>query len=193
VSARGEPGLLDQFIPHPDIRKRHQIRIRAPAAFVLHWARELDIQSIPFVRALFLLRARLLGAKVSPRRPAGLVAEMVSLGWGCLAEQPERFFVAGAVCQPWQANVTFRSIAPEQFAGFAEPDLVKIAWTLEAEPLGPTLTRFATETRAVATDERARLKFRRYWWAFGSGIVLIRWLLLSAVRREAERRWVSGL
>ncbi len=135
MSARGEPGLLDQFIPHPDIRKRHQIRIRAPAAFVLHWARELDIQSIPFVRALFLLRARLLGAKVSPSRPAGLVAEMVSLGWGCLAEQPERFFVAGAVCQPWQANVTFRSIAPEQFAGFAEPDLVKIAWTLEAEPL----------------------------------------------------------
>jgi hypothetical protein len=185
----GRPGLLDRFIPQPDIRKRHQISIRAPAAFVIHWARELDIQSIPLVRAIFSLRTRLLGAKVVPRRPAGLVDEMLSLGWGRLAEDPERYFVAGAVCQPWQANVTFRAIDPEQFASFAEPGLVKIAWTLEAEPLGPSVTRFATETRVVATDESARVSFRRYWWAFGTGIVLIRWLLLGAIRRQAEQRW----
>jgi hypothetical protein len=187
--ADATPRLLDRFIPHPDIRERHQITIRAPAGFVLQLARDFDMQSIPLVRAIFGLRARLLGAKVVPRRPAGLVAEMLGLGWGRLAEQPERFFVAGAVCQPWQPNVTFQAIAPERFAGFAEPDQVKIAWTLEAEPLGPALTRFATETRAVATDAAARARFRRYWWAFGVGIVLIRWLLLRAVRRQAEQRW----
>jgi hypothetical protein len=100
--------------------------------------------------------------------------------------------VAGAVCQPWQPNVTFQAIAPERFADFADPDQVKIAWTLEAEPLAPALTRFATETRVVATDPGARAKFRRYWWAFGAGIVMIRWLLLRAIRREAERRWQHG-
>jgi hypothetical protein len=185
----GSPGLLDRFIPQPDIRKRHQITIRAPAPFVLHWARELDIQSIPLVRAIFSLRTRVLGAKVTPRRSAGLVDDMLSLGWGRLAEEPERYFVAGAVCQPWQANVTFRAIDPEQFASFAEPGLVKIAWTLEAEPLSPSVTRFATETRVVATDDNARARFQHYWWAFGTGIVLIRWLLLGAIRRQAEQRW----
>jgi hypothetical protein len=187
--ADATPKLLDRFIPHPDVRERHEITIRAPAGFVLHWACNLDIQSIPLVHGIFWLRAKLLRAKVVPRRPAGLVAEMLGLGWGRLAEQPERFFVAGAVCQPWQANVTFRTIAPERFADFADPDQVKIAWTLEAEPLAPALTRFATETRVVATDPSAQAKFRRYWWAFGAGIVMIRWLLLRAVHREAERRW----
>jgi len=83
-------------------------------------------------------------------------------------------------------------VAPEQFAAYAEPDQVKIAWTLEAEALGPALTRFATETRVVATDDHARTKFRRYWRIFGIGIVMIRRLLLPALRRQAERQWRSA-
>jgi hypothetical protein len=41
----------------------------------------------------------------------------------------------------------------------------------------------------VATDAEARRKFRNYWRKFGRGIVLIRWLVLPAIRREAERRY----
>jgi hypothetical protein len=66
---------------------------------------------------------------------------------------------------------------------------VKIAWTLEATELGPALTRFAQETRVVATDEPARILFRRYWRWARFGIISIRLLMLPAVRREAERRW----
>lgn len=69
---------------------------------------------------------------------------------------------------------------------------MKIAWTLEAEPLEPALTLFRTETRVLATDEGARRKVRRYWRLAGRGIVLIRWLLLAALRREAERRYRAG-
>jgi len=86
-------------------------------------------------------------------------------------------------------DVVFAPIAPDQFAGFSEPGQVKIAWTLEAEPLSPTVTRFATETRAAATSPEARRQFLRYWRKFGIGIVLIRLALLPALRREAERRW----
>ena len=93
--------------------------------------------------------------------------------------------------QPWLADVKFTAIAPQEFAAYAEPDQVKIAWTLEAEELAPDLTRFAQETRAVATDAEARAKFRRYWRWARFGIVAIRLLLLPAVRREAERRWVG--
>ena len=185
--------VLDRFIPCPDEGKRHEITIRAPAGVVLDVARHFDMQSIVMVRAVFWLRAKILGARTpATRRLTGLVADMLALGWGCLAEQPGHWFVAGAACQPWQADVVFSAIPPEQFAAYAEPDRVKIAWTLEAEALGPALTHFATETRVVATDDQARAKFRRYWRRFGIGIVMIRWLLLPAIRRQAERQWRSA-
>jgi hypothetical protein len=117
------------------------------------------------------------------------VAETRALGWGLLAEMPGRLIACGASCQPWLADVKFTPIAPEQFAAYAEPDQVQIAWTLEAETLGPTTTRFAQETRAVATDEAARIKFRRDWRRARFGIVAIRLLMLPAVRRTALQRW----
>lgn len=183
------PVVLDGFIPRPDAGHRHEITVRAPAALVLHVARNFDMQSISMVRAIFWLRAKLLGARTRATPRTGLVADMLGLGWGCLAEDPGHLFVAGAACQPWLADVVFSPIAPEKFAAYAEPDQVKIAWTLEAETLGPALSRFATDTRAVATDEQARIKFRRYWRLFGIGIVMIRRFLLPALRREAERQW----
>jgi len=184
--------VLDRFVPYPDEGKRHEITIRAPAGLVLDVARNFDMQSILMIHAIFWLRAKILGARMpAARRPTGLVSEMLALGWGCLADEPGHFFVAGAACQPWQADVIFSPIAPEQFATYAEPDRVKIAWTLEAEALGPALTRFATETRVVATDEQARTKCRRYWCIFGIGIVMIRRRLLPALRCQAEQQWRS--
>jgi hypothetical protein len=88
--------------------------------------------------------------------------------------------------------VIFSPIAAEQFADYSGPDQVKIVWTLEAKALGPTLTRFATEAHAAATDDLARIKFRSYWRVFGIGIVMIRLLLLPALRRQAEGQWQSG-
>jgi hypothetical protein len=96
-----------------------------------------------------------------PRRWTGLVAETRSLGWGTLVEVPDRLHLAGAVCQPWVGNVVFTPIPPERFASYSQPDMVKIVWTLEAEPLGAERTRLATETRVEPTDLAARRKFRR--------------------------------
>jgi len=45
-----------------------------------------------------------------------------------------------------------------------------------------------TNVKMLASGHEARRKFRRYWRMFGAGIVLIRLLLLPALRREAERR-----
>jgi hypothetical protein len=55
--------------------------------------------------------------------------------------------------------------------------------------VGPALTRFRTETRALATDAGARAKFDRYWRRFGIGIHLIRWFMLPSIRRAAERAY----
>lgn len=183
------PDAIARFIQTPMVKKRHATLVRAPADLVFEVAETFELESIWLVRALFRARAKLLRARaLPPRRMKGLVEEMTSIGWGVLAREPGRLLVAGAATRPWEADVTFTPIPPDDFASFAAPDQVKIVWTLEAEPLGPALTRFATETRVEPTDEGARRKFRRYWRTFGAGIVLIRWVLLPAVRREAERR-----
>jgi hypothetical protein len=193
VATRPRAAPLDRFIPQPDVRERFEIVIDAPADLVMQVAADFDMQSLPIVKAIFRLRERLMGAAPgAPRVPQGILSETKSLGWGLLAEQSGRLIVCGAACQPWLADVKFTPIAPERFAAFAEPDQVKIAWTLEAEPLGPALTRFAQETRVVATDAPARIKFRRYWRWARFGIVAIRLLMLPAVRRTAQRRWSNA-
>jgi hypothetical protein len=110
------------------------------------------------------------------------------MGWGVLAEIPGREVVVGAVTRPWEANVVFRALRSEEFAAFDEPDYVKIAWTLRADPVTASESVARTETRVTTTSPSAHAKFRRYWAAFSPGIVLIRQIAIRMVQQEAERR-----
>jgi hypothetical protein len=94
------------------------------------------------------------------------MAQMTSLGWGVLAEEPGREIVVGAITQPWLANVVFRALPPERFREFREPGYVKIVWTLRADPAGGSQSIFRTETRVATTDAMARKRFRWYWARF---------------------------
>jgi hypothetical protein len=181
--------LLDRFMPAYDVAERHHIRVAAPAAVTFDAARQIDLQAAPVVRTIIRAREVILRATPDPRpHPRGLLAEVQSLGWGVLAEVPGREVVVGAVTRPWEANVTFRALPPGQFAAFNEPGYVKIAWTIRADALDATHSIFRTETRALATDESARNRFRRYWSLLSPGIIVIRWSVLRPVREEAERR-----
>jgi len=180
--------VLDRFMPLYDVVERHHIRVRAPAAVTLAAACEQEIMAVPLIRLIFGMRAKVLGASPDdPSRPRGLLAGMRSLGWGVLADVPGREIVLGAVTKPWEPNVTFRALAPDEFDAFSEPGFVKIAWTLRVDPAGESCC-FRTETRAMATDPTARVRFRRYWAFAWPGITAIRWLLLRPLRRDAERR-----
>ena len=181
--------LLDGFMPAYDVAERHHIRVAAPAALTLAVAGELDLQASPIVRTIISAREVILGATGGkPPHPRGLLAEVKALGWGVLASVPGREVVVGAVTRPWEADVTFRAVPPDEFAGFNEPGYVKIAWTIRADEINAAESVFRTETRAIATDAYAGRKFRRYWSFFSPGIRLIRWALLTPVKREAERR-----
>jgi len=171
------------------VRTVHAIRVRASAEQVLEAVEQLDLESLAVVRALFRVRGWLLRARpLPPHVPRGLVDQMTSMGWRTLGHERGRQRVFGAVTKPWEANVRFTPVAPEAFASFAEAGMVKIAWTLEAEadPRRPGMTVFRTETRAGGTDEDARRRLRRYWRLFSPGIVLLRLVLLPAVRRVCE-------
>ncbi|HEY8549296.1 MAG TPA: hypothetical protein VIL35_05010 [Vicinamibacterales bacterium] len=83
-------------------------------------------------------------------------------------------------------------IPAEDFAAFDEPDYVKIVWTLRADPVGDEASVFRTETRAVATDEGARTKFRTYWSFLSPGIWMIRRLSLKPLKARAEQLGREG-
>jgi hypothetical protein len=183
--------LLDSFMPKYEVLERHHIRVAAPAELTFAAAREQDLLHIPLVRLIFKARELMLGADPPDRpQPRRLLAAVQELGWGVLAERPDREIVMGAVTRPWEANVTFHAIRPADFAAFSEPGLVKIAWTLRADPVTARTSVFRTETRAVATDGHARARFRRYWAFASPGVWLIRRLSLGPLKREAERRSV---
>lgn len=184
--------LLDQLMPAYDVVERRHLRVAAPAETVMAAASEFDIRRSPIIQAIFRSRAALLGGELEDReearRPRALIAWAQSIGWRALAEVPGREIVLGTITQPWKVNPAFRAPGPEEFARFREPGYVKIAWTLRADPTGEAASVFRHETRARATDPSARAIFRRYWAVFSPGIIVIRWLALGPIKREAERR-----
>ena len=187
ATARGESTLLDRFIPIPEVLEHHHIAVNAPADVTFEAAQELEVAS-PIARALFKMREVALGGTPDTRlHPKQLVKAMQSIGWVVLAEQPDREIVLGAVTQPWFANPVFRSVAPEEFAAFSEPNFVKIAFSLMVKPVGDR-SEFHTETRVSTTDAAARAQFRRYWSFVAPGVELIRLTMLRPLKREAERR-----
>jgi hypothetical protein len=181
--------LLDIFMPDYDVVERHRVHIAAPPDVALAAATETDLDRGGVIRGIFKARQWILRGKPdNVVRPQGMIAAMKSIGWSVLAELPGREIVMGGVTKPWEANPEFGSLPPDEFASFAQPDYVKIVWTLRAVPDGYGGCVFSTETRATATDAQSRKKFRLYWSFLSPGIITIRRVLLPAVKAEAERR-----
>lgn len=190
---RGPPTLLDRFLPQCEILERHETRVAAPADVTYVAAREMSLASSPLVRAILRGRELLMRSSVEERPderpPQSLIDEVLSIGWGVLAQEPGREIVLGAVTQPWKSDVKFRALPPDEFAAFDDPGFAKIAWTIRAEPLGPATSRFYTETRVATTDMDARKRFRWYWTMVSPGVRLIRRESLRLVRADAEHRY----
>jgi hypothetical protein len=183
------PDPLDSFIADPEVDEEHERPVAASAALTMRTAKELELQRSPLVWLIFALRtlpARLRGSSVR-WEASGLVEEMLGIGWGVLLDVPGELFVAGAVTQPWVAEVKFRALPPEEFAAFDDPGYAKIVWTLEADPLSEHESMARTRTRVKTTDPVARRRFRRYWAISSPGILLVRHELLRLVRQEATR------
>ncbi len=181
--------LLDRFMPVYEAVERHSRVVAAPAEIALAAACELDLSQSVMLQSLFKTRAWFMGTR-SPgaREERELLVEMQRLGWRILAEVPGREIVVGAVTQPWMGDAVFHGVPADEFAAFDQPGFVKIAWTLRADPIGPQESVIRTETRVTTTDSSARRKFRKYWSLIFPGVVLIRLVLMSKAKREAEGR-----
>ena len=99
VSASRQPcgrGLLDRFIPDPEVIEHHQIAIDAPADVVMSTATRMRLLDSPAIRAVIKLRELAMGGEPDRRaHPSALLDQMRSIGWVVLAERAGREVVLG--------------------------------------------------------------------------------------------------
>ena len=187
----GGSHTIDRFMPAFEVREVHQTPGAAPAAAALRCAREARLQHDPVIKALFGLRtlpARLRAAPTPAASGDGsFLGEALAVGWRILSETPGREIVIGSVTRPWESDVRFRGLPPDDFAQFDHPGYAKIVWTLEVDPVDAQSSVLRTETRVVTTDPESRRRFALYWSFLSPGIILIRHASLRAARRDAER------
>src|SRR5512140_2173073 len=183
-------GDVRRFLPDYEVEELFQARINAPAPLTFAAAESMSLNASPLIRGIFRARELLLGATPARQFPSGGVVEQKrSMGWGELSAAPEREVVLGAVTQPWNTDVVFRALPPEDLPGFHVPVFVKIVVTIGSDPIDSATSRLRIGTYVATTDPVARARFRRYWAVFSPGILLIRAIALNEVKHEAERRY----
>jgi hypothetical protein len=189
--------LIDKYMPSFDVRHYADVRFDAEPGQAYAALRALDLERSWIVRLLFTLRtlpARIVGKPPAPE-PSSVqrtfLESALKMGWVILEEVAGQELVAGAVTQPWVANVIFRGLPPDEFVRFEEPGYAKIVWNIAVRKCDGGGAIASTETRVLATEAESRRKFRRYWIVFSPGIRLIRRVALAEVRRELWRSHIS--
>lgn len=170
---------LDDFLPVYEFSERHSLAIAAPASRVDDALRAVSLADIPVARVLWKLR-RLGQQRGDATRP--FVDEFPGL---VLEDVPHEGVVLGLTGQFWRLGGGTRDPGrprtTDEFLAYHRAESCKAVIDLRVGPRS-----LSTETRVHVEGQRARRKFRRYWFVIRPFSGLIRILLLRAVRRRAE-------
>jgi len=180
---------LDHFMPAYEVDEQQQVAVNAPWTNTFAAECRMDLRDSAIILSVIDDRARLLGATPDPQasgESGAFVAQAISYGWGVLAEDPGHEIILGSVSQPWEPNVTFQALPPDEFAAYGSAGYAKMILTFDAEPTGPTTSIARTVTRVETTDPDSRDKFRRYWATISPAIAFIRSQALDLVRTHAQ-------
>ncbi|HVJ18405.1 MAG TPA: hypothetical protein VM686_23455 [Polyangiaceae bacterium] len=181
--------MLDTILATPRLLETDHVDVEAPAMAVWNRIRHANLAQAPAIRALFMLRT--LPARLSGSTPANALrlddfqSSVGQPGFAILADDPPHEVVVGAIGKVWKLDIPFVHVpSARDFAAFAEPGFVKVAWALCCWPLDDRNTRVELEVRVTATDERSWRKFRRYFRVIGPFSRFIRRSLLASLERE---------
>jgi hypothetical protein len=181
---------LDRLVPLPRLLELDHVDLAAPPARVWQLVRHGELARSPLARALFAVRTlpeRLAGRAPGPAgvRLDELVSSPARPGFQVLLDDPPHEVAVGAIGKVWQLEIPFVHVAnPEDFARFAEPAFVKVAWALRVLPRGERDARLELELRVDATDDDAWHRFRRYFHFIGPASHFIRRSELAALARD---------
>ncbi len=191
--------LLDSVLPvhEAEVAQFHAVEVHAtPEATMVavKTVRPGEVPWLPLLYALRALPARLLTrpwhwSRTSARRHASFLQMSLESGFVELAES-ERELVIASIAQFWKltGSHTVRVASADEFRRFAINGYARTAMSFRVEPLEAGRVRLTTETRVAFTDAVARHKFRPYWMVIGPWAGLIRWEMLRAIKRRAERQ-----
>jgi hypothetical protein len=179
---------IDELLPAPHFRERHERRVAAPPAAVWEAVQELRLRDLALSRTL--MGVRMLPARLAGRSEATRIVDGRLLDEGpvnVLASDPDHAVLGGGVMQPWKLTGGDEPPALDVPAlrAFSEPGWVKVGFDFVIEPTGAG-SRVTTETRVTATDARTRARFGLYWLFVRAGSGLIRRDMLRAVAQRAE-------
>jgi hypothetical protein len=186
--------LIDRFLPEYDEIEHHEAAVDAPSDRTYRAVKEIDLARSPIVLALLFARGlpHLFTGAVKPKRRLAL-DDIVESGFVVLGEEPGRELVLGIIGKFWRPGSGVHHIEANEFTGFDEPGFSKAVWNfLVADRPGGGST-VVTETRVASTDAEARRNFGWYWRLIGPFSALIRRIVLSQVKRDAERPVRSGV
>jgi hypothetical protein len=198
--------LVDQLLPRFDVSDSVAVEVEAPVDDAWDALMATDLVALgrrrPVVgllggiRALPELLTHWLTGRRAPHVPGHLTlrgtaeSDVASGGWLLLAE--ERHALAlGLVGRFWRPVIPYASIAPDDFASFAEPGWAKTVYLLRARAVDDQRTQLVATMRTATTSEHARRWFDRYWTlGVGAGAHLLARSLLedAAATATVSRR-----
>lgn len=196
--------LLDQYLPEFDETRIEHLVIVGSTDTVYETMRDLDFLMVhsPITDLAMLVRSlpekigKLARRNAPPAPPLptmklaamfdreGFEREGVLEGWVGLAEESGREIVFGAVGKPWLADIEWKTVPVEDFAGFDAPGWAKIAASLSVREYGSERSLVTYEARTMMTDDESRRRFRRYWTVVSPFVGTIMRALLRTVAEK---------
>ncbi|MEV7085131.1 hypothetical protein AB0O07_04390 [Streptomyces sp. NPDC093085] len=182
---------LEQLLPTFDKREHHSRLIHAPRQRV--WDTLMDLRAGDLPVTLGLMRVRggpsawVNGIDVGEHEGMDLRV-LESMAPRELAADPPREVVLGDIARYVATRPTRPDIERgdvEAFAAFTEPGWTKVVMNFRLVPEGDG-TLLSTETRVLATDDRARRAFALYWGVMRAGSGLIRHDILRAIEKKTR-------
>lgn len=193
--------LIDDYMPHWDVRERHGLRIRASATDTYAALRTADFGNDPVVRALLGLRAlpaAIGGGREGIRALRARASQPITLhsfessGFRVLADRPPYELVIGLQGSFWKPRGGLRPVEPAEFATTPVPvGLARGVWSFEVAPDEDEACELSTETR-VLVGPGASIPFRLYWLLIRPASGLIRRMMLRTIAGAAGSGTASG-
>ncbi len=193
--------LIDRYLPDFDETRIEHLVIDGSPEAVYETMRDVDFLMVHspitdlalFVRSLPDKVGRLRNRNEPPAPPLpslklsamfdreGFERQDVMEGWVGLAEERAREIVFGAVGKPWMADIEWKTVPPDEFAGFDEPGWAKIVASLSVREYGSERSILTYEARTAMTDDDSRQRFSRYWTVVSPFVGTIMRALLRTV------------
>jgi hypothetical protein len=171
--------LHDKYLPEFHFNEKHSILISASPTKISSLMTDFDASESWIIRMLLALRGI----------PAGTSKGMEGwkkMGFVVLEHQADNEIILGLIGQFWKISGKIQRCTAEEFASFDNPEFAKATWNFVVTSQNENQVLLETETRIYCADEKARKKFKRYWFFIQPFSGLIRMQMLKIIKRKAE-------